>query len=154
MQMFYSDNLFACALTEQIARHIFEAIADTDIVMVFVDKFGSYWPSDSEKFASLNMNKAMLENICGRLDDGDGPFTTNLNGFCIFADQLVTPKTMYGYVIAAAAGEAEELNDKFPLAEAILSFANLTAELMEKNNALYELQLKHQHLICKVPVTN
>ncbi|MDD5459346.1 MAG: hypothetical protein PHF37_08145 [Phycisphaerae bacterium] len=152
--MFYSDNLFSCALTEQIARHIFEAITETDMVMVFVDKFGSHWPSDSEKFNSLNMSKSTLEDICGRIDDGEGLLTMNLNGYCIFAEQLVTEKTRYGYIIAAVDGSVEDMKDKFSLMEAILAFANLTATLVEKNNMLYEMQLKHQHLICKVPVTN
>ena len=151
--MFYADNLFSCELTEQIARNIFEAVSG-NIVMVFVDRFGSYWPSDSEKFHSLNMSKPELDSICARIDDGDGPLTVSMNGFTVFADQLITEKTMYGYVIAAVTSEVEDVEDKSSLLHTILAFANVIAGLVEKNNAMYELQLKHQHLICKVPVTN
>jgi hypothetical protein len=56
------DSLFSpgCALNEQIARQIFDILPEQGPIMVIMDRDGNCWPSDSEKFSTLNISESFL----------------------------------------------------------------------------------------------
>jgi len=139
------DSLFSqsCVLNEQIARHVFDVFPDRGPVMVIMDKDFHFWPSDSEKFAALNLSESFLRELCAKVDDGTEPVVTQENDCSIIASQLSTEKTNCGYtIIALPQYSPESTLINIDLIEILLNQINLIAKLIEKNNLLYELQMK------------
>jgi hypothetical protein len=131
------------ALNEQIARQIFDLLPERGPVMIIMDREGHCWPSDSEQFSKLNISKAFLKELCGKVDDGSEPIVTQANDCSIVAAQLATEQTNCGYVLIAMPQYSPESTlVNIDLVEIVLSQINLIAKLIEKNNLLYELQMK------------
>lgn len=130
-------------LNEQIARQVFELLPDSGPVMLIMDTDGNIWPSDSEKFHKLNINENFLRNLCGKIDDGSEPLVTQENDCGIIATQLTTEKTNCGYVMLAIPQSGPEpILNSIDALEIVLNQVCLIAKLIEKNNLLYELQIK------------
>ena len=130
-------------LNEQIARHIFDILPEGGPVVVIMDRERNCWPSDSEKFSELNLSESFLRELCAKIDDGDEPVITGSNDCSIIASQLVTERTDCGYVfIALPQYSPESTLVNIDLIEILLSQVGLIAKLIEKNNLLYELQMK------------
>ena len=139
------DSLFSPGhlLNEQIARQIFDILPDGGPVMMIMDGEGNCWPSDSEKFSTLNISESLLREVCAKVDDGDEPVVTQLNDCSIVAAQLATERTRCGYVIIALPQYSpESILINIDLIEILLNQIGLIARLIEKNNLLYELQTK------------
>lgn len=139
------DSLFSagCVLNEQIARQIFDILPEGGPVMVITDKDGNFWPSDSERFSKLNISESFLKEIRTKIDDGAEPVITQADDCSIIAAQLATEQTNCGYVIVALpqyGPESTLINTD--LIEILLNQISLIAKLIEKNNLLYELQMK------------
>lgn len=140
------DTLFSpgYVLNEQIARQIFEIVPDCGPIVVIVDVDGHCWPSDSERFGELNISGQFLKQMCSQIDDGSEPLVTQVNGCSIVAVQLATERTNCGYVIIALPGrDPESTLANVELIEMLLNQISLIAKLIERNNLLYELQMKH-----------
>ena len=139
------DSLFSpsCVLNEQIAREIFDVIPDHGPVVVIMDTDRHCWPSDSEKFSALNVSELFLKELCAKIDDGGEPIVTQTDDCSIVAAQLTTPRTNCGYVIVALPQYSPESTlVNIDLIEILLNQINVIAKLIEKNNLLYELQMK------------
>jgi hypothetical protein len=130
-------------LNEQIARQIFDLLPERGPVMIITDRGGHCWPSDSEQFSRLNFSKTFLKELCSKVDDGTEPIITQVNDCSIVAAQLATEQTNCGYVLLAMPQyNPESTLVNIDLVEIVLSQTNLIAKLIEKNNLLYELQMK------------
>jgi hypothetical protein len=143
------DSLFSpsCVLNEQIARQMFEILSDGGPVMAIVDRDGHYWPSDSEGFSQLNISESYMKELQAKIDDGSEPIVTQVDDCSIIAAQLATERTNCGYVIIALPQYSPESTlININLIEMSLSLIGLIAELIEKNNLLYELQMKQFNL--------
>ena len=139
------DSLLSpvAALNEQIARQIFELLPERGPVMIIMDRDGNCWPSDFEQFSELNISKEFLKEICGKIDDGAEPVVTQANDCSVVAAQLATEQTNCGYVLLAMPQYSpESALANIDLIEIVLSQISLVARLIEKNNLLYELQMK------------
>ena len=139
------DSLFSpsCVLNEQIARQIFDILPEQGPIMVIMDRDGNCWPSDSEEFFKLNVGESFLRELCAKIDDGVEPVITQVNDFSIIATQLATEQTNCGYVIIALPQYSPESTlINIGLIEILLNQISLIAKLIEKNNLLYELQMK------------
>jgi hypothetical protein len=134
----------SCVLNEQIARQIFDILPEHGPIMVIMDKDGNSWPSDSGKFSSLNISEPFLRELCARIDDGTEPIVTQVNDCSIIATQLSTEQTNCGYVIIVMPqASPESTMANIDLIEILLNQVGLIAKLIEKNNVLHELQMKH-----------
>jgi hypothetical protein len=130
-------------LNEQIARQIFDLMPEGGPVMIIMDREGHCWPSDSEQFSRLNLGKTFLKELCGKVDDGTEPIVTQVNDCSVVAAQLATEQTNCGYVLLAMPQYSPESTlVNIDLIEIVLSQISLIAKLIEKNNLLYELQIK------------
>ena len=141
------DSLFwpECALNEQIARQLFEILPEDGPVLIIMDRMGNCWPSDSERFSRLNISELLLKEICGKIDDGTEPVVTQDDDCSIIAAQLATKQTNCGYaIIILPRYSPESTLVNIDLIEILLNQIALIARLIEKNNHLYELQMKHQ----------
>ncbi len=139
------DSLLSpvATLNEQIARQIFDLLPERGPVMIIMDREGNCWPSDSEQFAKLNISKEFLKELCGKVDDGAEPIVTQTNDCSVVAAQLATEQTNCGYVFLAMPQYSPESTlANIDLVEIVLSQVSLIAKLIEKNNLLYELQMK------------
>jgi hypothetical protein len=131
-------------LNEQIARQIFEIIPENGPVILIIDRNGGSWPSDSEEFIKLNISESFLKELCMKIDDGVEPVITQTNNCSIIAAQLATDNNNCGYIIMALPEYNEESTSKnIHLIEMLLNQFNLIAKLIEKNNQLYEFQIRN-----------
>jgi hypothetical protein len=140
------DSLFypGGVLNEQIARQIFDILPEQGVVMAIMDRDGNCWPSDSQKFSDLNISDSLLRELCVKIDDGAEPVVTQAGDCSIIASQLATERTNCGYVIIALPQYSPESTlININLIEIFLSQFSLIANLIEKNNLLRELQMKH-----------
>ena len=144
MDMYESLFYPGCVLNEQIARQIFDILPEQGLVIAIVDRDGHCWPSDSQKMSELNINDSLLREICVKIDDGVEPVMTQVNDCSIIATQLSTERTNCGYVIIALPQcSPESTLTNINLIEMLLNQLCLIANLIEKNNLLHELQMKH-----------
>jgi hypothetical protein len=131
-------------LNEQIARQVFDVMPEQGPILLIMDKDGHSWPSDSEEFGKLNINEPFLKELCAKIDDGAEPVITQINDCSIVAAQLATERSNCGYVIIALPQYSlESALININLIEMLLSQFSLIAKLIEKNNLLYETQMKH-----------
>lgn len=135
------------ALNEQVARQIFENLPDDGPIMLIMDKEGSYWPSDSERWPQLNITESFLKQLCEKIDDGEEPIITQSGDVSLIVAQLATKNTRCGYIIIALPQYIPEFTMlNIDLIELVLNQVNLIADLVEKNHLFYEHQLKHQNI--------
>ena len=139
------ESLFSpgFVLNEQIARQIFEVLPEQGPIMVIMDRDGNIWPSNLEEFAKLDISELFLKELCAKIDDGAEPIITQANDCSVIATQLATEQNNCGYVIIALPQYSPESTlINIDLIETLLNQTNLVAKLIEKNNLLYELQMK------------
>lgn len=135
-------------LNEQVARQVFELLPDQGPILIFMDIEGNYWPSDSEEYAKLNISESFLKELCAKIDDGAEPVITQINDCSIVASQLATERSNYGYVIIALPQYSPESTlINMGLIEMLLSQLGLIVKLIEKNNLLYEVQMKQYRVL-------
>jgi len=134
-------------LNEQIARQVFEILPEQGPIMLIMDSDGHSWPSDSDEYAKLNISDQLLKELCAKIDDGVEPVVTQINDCSIVAGQLATDRSNCGYVIIALPQNSPESTlINIDLIEMLLSQISLIAKLIEKNNLLYEVQMKHYRM--------
>jgi hypothetical protein len=134
-------------LNEQVARQVFEVLPEQGPILLIIDKEGHSWPSDSDEYAKLNISEQFLKELCSKIDDGAEPIVTQMNDCSIVAAQLATERSNCGYVIIALPQYSPESTlINIDLIEILLSQFNLIAKLIEKNNLLYDVQMKHYRL--------
>ena len=142
-------------LNEQIARQVFEVLPDQGPILLIMDRDGNSWPSDSEEYAKLNISESFLKELCAKIDDGAEPVVTQINDCSIVAAQLATERSNCGYVIIALPRyNPESTLINIDLIEMLLSQLNLIARLIEKNNLLYEVQMKHYRMCGQSEITS
>ncbi|UCE99418.1 MAG: hypothetical protein JSV82_09715 [Planctomycetota bacterium] len=130
-------------LNEQVARQVFEMLPERGPIIVIMDRDANCWPSDSEEFSKLNISESFLRELCAKIDDGAEPLITHTDDSSIVAAQLATEQTNCGYVIIALPQYSPESTMvNIDLIETLLNQTSLIAKLIEKNNLLYELQMK------------
>jgi hypothetical protein len=134
-------------LNEQIARQVFEVLPEQGPILLIMDGEGHSWPSDSDEYAKLNISEQFLKELCAKIDDGAEPVVSQIDDCSIVAAQLATERSKCGYVIIALpqySSESTLIN--IDLIEMLLSQLGLIAKLIEKNNLLYEVQMKHYRM--------
>ncbi len=140
------ESLFSpgFVLNEQIARQIFEVLPEQGPIMVIMDRDGNIWSSNSEEFAKLNISESFLKELCAKIDDGAEPIITQANDCSVIATQLATEQNNCGYVIIALSQYSPESTlINIDLIEMLLNQVGLITKLIEKNNLLFKVQMKH-----------
>jgi hypothetical protein len=144
MNIYESLSSPGSVLNEQVARQVFEVLPERGPLMLIMDRDGSSWPSNSEEFAKLNISESFLKELCAKIDDGAEPVVTQADDCSIVAAQLATERSNCGYVIVALPQYSPESTlVNIDLIEVLLNQLSLIAKLIEKNNHLYEVQMKH-----------
>jgi len=142
-------------LNEQIARQVFEVLPDQGPILLIMDKDGHSWPSDSDEYTKLNISEQFLKELCAKIDDGAEPVVTQIDDCSIVAAQLATERSNCGYVIFALPQYGPESTlINMDLIEMLLSQLSLIAKLIEKNNLLYEVQMKHYRMCSRSEIAS
>jgi len=135
MDIFGSQSTPGCVLNEQIARQVYQVLPEQGPIMVIMDRKGNCWPSDSERFAKLNISEVFLRELGAKIDDGDEPVVSQGDGYGLVAAQLATDRTNCGYVMLIFPQYGPETTlANSDLIELVLSQLGLIARLIEKNN--------------------
>jgi len=131
-------------LNEQIAHEVFDVLPEQGPVLIIMDRDGSYWPSNPEEFAKLNLSGALLKDLRAKVDDGAEPVITQVGDVSVTVAQLATDQTNCGYVVIALARHGPESTlTHIDLVEALLSQITLIARLIEKSRMLTKSHVNH-----------
>ena len=151
MNMYESLSSPGFMLNEQIARQVFETLPEGGPLMMIMDRQGNTWPSNSHDFAELRISEPFLREVCAKIDDGAEPVMTQFDECSIVAAQLATNRSNCGYVIIALPKYAPESTlANIDLIEILLYQLNLIARLIERQNRLYEVQMKHYRISAEI----
>ncbi len=143
MNIYESLSSPSFMLNEQIARQVFEVLPERGPLILIRDRRGNSWPSDSEEFTKLNISEPFLKELCAKIDDGVEPIVTQSDDCSIIGSELATERGCCGYVIIALSNYSPESTlVNIDLIEVLLNQFSLIAKLIEKNNLLYETQMK------------
>jgi hypothetical protein len=143
MNIYESLSSPSFMLNEQIARQVFEVLPERGPLVLIRDRRGNSWPSDSEEFTKLNISEPFLKELCAKIDDGVEPIVTQSDDCSIIGSELATERGSCGYVIIALSNYSPESTlINIDLIEVLLNQFSLIAKLIEKNNLLYETQMK------------
>ena len=144
MNIYESLSCPTFRLNEQIARQVFDTIPEGGPLVLLMDKHGNRWPSDSEALVRLNLSESFLKELGAKIDDGGEPVITQIQEHSIIATGLATEQNDCGCVmIAVPQSSPESTFINIDLIEILLNQFSVIAKLIEKNNLLYEAQLKH-----------
>jgi hypothetical protein len=144
MNLYESLSSASFALNEQIARQVFDIVPEGGPLILIMDRHGNSWPSDSEALAKLDLSESFLKELRAKIDDGVEPVVTQVGECSIIAAELATEQRDRGYVmIAVPQSSPESTFVNVDLIEMLLNQFSLIARLIEKNNHLYEVQMKH-----------
>lgn len=149
------DSIFSegYVLNEQVARQVFDVLPEKGPIVVIMDRNGNCWPSNSEEFSKLNISESFLGELRSKIDDGAEPVITQICDTSITAAQLATERTNCGYVIVALPRYGPESTlANIDLIETLLNQITLIAKLVERNNILSDLQMKHYSVYGKSEV--
>ena len=142
-------------LNEQIARQVFEILPEGGPLVLIMDREGNSWPSSSHDFANLAVNEPFFRRMCAKIDDGAEPVLAQLDEFSVIGTQLATDRSNCGYIIIALPQQSPESTlANIDLLEMLLNQIGLIAKLIEKNNLLYEMQMKHYRLCAQSEVAS
>lgn len=144
MNIYESLTSASFMLNEQLARQVFEVLPERGPLVLIMDRRGNSWPSDSEGFAKLNISESFLKELRSKIDDGAEPVVTQVDDCSIIAAELTTEQSDCGYIIVALPNYSPESTlINIDLIEMLLNQFSLIARLIEKNNLLYEAQMRH-----------
>jgi len=142
-------------LNEQIARQVFEILPEGKPLVVIMDTEGNSWPSNSHDLAKLNISESFFKRICAKIDDGAEPVVAQTDDCTVVGAQLATDRSNCGYVIIALPQYTPESTlASIDLIEMLLNQFGLIAKLIEKNNLLYEVQMKHYHVCAQSEIAS
>jgi len=138
------DTTFSAGqtLSEQTARQIFDSLPEDGVIVVFIERDGTRWTSDSEAFARLGLDDASLAEFRARVDDGVEPVVTRLGDASITMAQLSTEHTDGGYVMVVVPDGPDKLAaSDVSLLEACIGQISLVARLTERSRQLMNTRM-------------
>ena len=143
MQMY--DAMFSASyvLNERIAEEVFEVLPECGPLVAIVTRDGHCWPSDAEAFGRLNLSEELLADLQAKVDDGAEPAATQVGDATVTMVQLATEHTNCGYLLLATSRSGPEgPAASWDMTETLASLIGLTAQLIEQDRLLGEVQMK------------
>jgi hypothetical protein len=130
-------------LNERIARQVFAALPEGELVLAIMDGLGNCWPSEPEAFARLGLDDALLGELRNAVDDGADPVRVQAGKVMVTAAQLVTEETNCGYLILVECSHGDEPAwASQDVVEALFGQITLAARLIERTSRIGDAQMK------------
>jgi len=131
-------------LKEQIAGELSDFVTADGPFIAIRDMQGNCWISDEERFSHFLPNGKLLEQTLAKIDDGFDPVIDQTDNCAFVVTQLSTERVSYGYLFLILPGyTAETTLANIEIIDLLLGQVELITRLIEKNNHLYHLQIKH-----------
>jgi hypothetical protein len=140
------DSLFSSGdmLNEQIAGELSDFVSAEGPFIAIRDTQGNCWLSDEERFSQFLPHGKLLEQTFAKINDGFDPVIDQTDNCGFVVTQLSTDKVNCGYLFLILPGyTAETTLANIEIIDLLLGQVELIARLIEKNNHLYHLQLRH-----------
>mgnify|MGYP001493809880 CR=1 FL=1 len=132
------------ALSEQVARELFDVLPERGLMLVVMDRDGTCWSSHPEEFAALGIGDSFLQDLRAKVDDGAEPVITQVGETSVTMAQLATDQTNCGYAIVVLPRYSPESTlTNIDLVETLLSQITLIARLVEKTSTLTRGHTNH-----------
>ena len=132
------------ALSEQIAREVFDMLPERGPMLVIMDREGHCWPSHPEEYARLGISDTFLQDLRAKVDDGAEPVITQVGETSVTVAQLATDQTNCGYVVVVLPRYSPESTlTNIDLVETLLNQITLIARLVEKTAVLTRGHMNH-----------
>jgi hypothetical protein len=136
----------------QIAQAVFNSFANTDIVVAILNHNGSYVSNKLDVFEQVFAERNLLDELCSRVDDGQEPLISQIDGFIVAASCLSSGLENVGYSVmllpACSFGNTPESVD---FIEIMLEQFSLIAGLIEQNQQLKDFSESGQ-IVFELPV--
>jgi hypothetical protein len=124
-------------IIEQIAKLIFEKLANNDIVVAILGRDGSFIANKPEIFSKVFSDHKLLKELCVRIDDGCEPLISQVNSHTVAASDLSTDSGSIGFVVMLLPGNSPEKSiESHDFIEIILEQFSLIAALVELNQQI------------------
>jgi hypothetical protein len=131
-------------LKEQIAGELSDFVTADGPFIAIRDMQGNCWISDEERVSLFLPSGKLLEQTLAKIDDGFDPVIDQTNNCAFVVTQLSTERVSYGYLFLILPGyTAETTLANIEIIDLLLGQVELIARLIEKNNHLFRLQIKH-----------
>lgn len=140
------DSLFSSTdmLNEQIAGWFTDFVSADGPFIAIRDTQGNCWLSDEDRLSQFLPEGKVLRQVLTKVDDGFEPVIDQTNNSSFVVTQLSTDRINCGYLFLILPGyTAETTLANIEIIELLLAQVALIARLIEKNNQLHHLQLKH-----------
>jgi hypothetical protein len=130
---------------DQTARMMFDNIDNTDIVLAILGRNGSCVSSRPEVFAKVFADQRLLENLCGKIDDGAEPVISKIDDCLVVASSLCAGVKNLGYAIMLLPGYSPEKSFEYlDFIEIIMDQFSLLAGVIEENQQLADADRNSQ----------
>ncbi|MEN6576658.1 MAG: hypothetical protein ABFD90_09965 [Phycisphaerales bacterium] len=144
MELCHTKTSDTHILTEQVAREVFDVLPEQGLMLVIMDRDGSYWPSHPEEFAGMGIGDEFLRDLRAKVDDGAEPVITQVGEASVTMAQLATDQTNCGYVVVILPRYSPESTlTNLDLVETLLNQVTLIARLVEKTSILTQGRENH-----------
>ena len=136
----------------KIARTVFDSFQNSDIILTILDRTGSYVSNKVEVFEQVFSSQELLDNLCGRIDDGCEPLISQIGDYAVAAMGLSANGSFGGYVVMLLPGcNLEKAIGCTDFIEIILSQVTLLAERAVQDSQIpgldYQAQLQTESVL-------
>jgi len=83
----------------KIAQTVFDSFDNTDIVLAILNHNGTYVANKLDIFEQVFSDSRLLDELCRRVDDGQEPLISQVDGFLVAASGLSNGLKNIGYAI-------------------------------------------------------
>lgn len=135
----------------KIAHAVFDSFDNTNVVIAILNKNGSYVANKLDVFEEVFAEPAILDELCRKIDDGQEPLISQIDGFVIAASSLFSGFEQIGYSIMLIPIETFK---SFDFIEVILQQFSQIAGLIEQNQQLRESSQVEQSVFEMPVLTN
>lgn len=134
-------------LIEQVGRVLAPEQSGFGPFWVLLDNNKSVRAGDKKRLSETIENPDLLHRVCSQVDDGFEPAICQAGQAVIAAGQFCTERTNCGYMVLVLPGYCYETAEaNADLIEMMMTQLVLLAEVVEKNNQLYQAQLTQKTL--------
>ena len=136
----------------KIARTVFDCFQDSDIILTILDRTGSYVSNKVDVFEQVFSRQELLDNLCGRIDDGCEPLIAQLGDYSVAATGFSANGSFGGYAVMLLPGcNLEKAIGCTDFIEIILSQITLLADRVVQDSQIpglaYEAQLQTESIL-------
>ena len=128
------ENVFSSEsyLMQEVANRLRGCFDSSEIDMLLFDASGNLQAGNTEILGGLGANQQLFKNICSRIDDGDEPIVSQIDGVGIVASGISGRNASLGYVFILLPGYSPERTiGSLDFLEIIISQVSMNVETIE-----------------------